>query len=416
MSAPRTTALHGSTAGEAHDRRVSCPYCGQQFPLTAALAEELASHVLAGKEPALREEITRHLQAQYAGELQGMQDRLREQKEIGKRDSEEIKKLRDTEVQLRQDRRKLQDDRDALAAEKERMRDEIRKQEREAADQRAQELYESQLRQKDEAHTTAIRELEDKLKRVNTQLDEARRKGATGSRQEEGFTRQDLFAEELRRRFPADEITVIPRGMAGADVTQAVRVSGHDCGVILWECKRAATWSGTWIGKLADDVAETRATLGVIVSEELPASMEGSGLVDGIWVTGYPHASTLAAGLREAVTTAWRHELANAGREDAAAKVYDYIATGGFADRYAAAVRALDEQVEVLRREKRYYERAWAQREQQIDKTRAGLAGMVADLVRIGAELPSTALAELPAADLPAFPQAEAPALSAASG
>lgn len=251
---------------------------------------------------------------------------------------------------------------------------------------------------------------------MNTQLDEARRKGATRSRQEEGFTRQDLFAEELRRRFPTDEITVTPRGMPGADVTQTVRVSGHDCGVILWECKRAATWSGTWIGKLADDVVKARADLGVIVSEELPASMEGSDLVDGIWVTGYPHAATLAAGLREAVTTAWRHRLANAGREDTAAKAYDYIATGGFGDRYAAAERALDEQVEVLRRERRYYERAWAQREQQIDKARANLAGIVADLVRIGAELPSTTLAELPATDLPALPQAEIPALTSVSG
>jgi hypothetical protein len=345
-----------------------------------------------------------------------MQDKVREQEEALKRDSEEIKKLRATEAQLRQERRKLQDERDALETEKERMRDEIRKQERETADRKAQDRYESELRQKDEAHATAIRELEDKLKRVNAQLDEARRKGATGSRQEEGFTRQDLFAEELQRRFPADEIMVTPRGMAGADVSQIVRVGGHECGVILWECKRAANWSGTWIGKLADDVTKASAGVGVIVSEELPVDMEGSGLVDSIWVTDYAHAPTLAAGLREAVTTAWRHKLANAGRDNAAAKVYDYITTGGFADRYGAAERALDEQVEVLRREKRYYERAWAQREQQIEKTRANLAGMVADLVRIGAELPSTTLAELPAADLPALPDAEVPALSSASG
>lgn len=117
-------------------------------------------------------------------------------------------------------------------------------------------------------------------------------------------------------------------------------------------------------------------------------------------LTDYGHASTLAAGLREAVTTAWRHKLANAGRNDTAAKVYDYIATGGFADRYAAAERALDAQLETLRKEKRYYTHSWAQREQQIDKTRANLTGIVADLIRIGAELPSTAIAELPAADL----------------
>jgi len=185
-----------------------------------------------------------------------------------------------------------------------------------------------------------------------------------------------------------------------------VRLGGRDCGVIVWECKRAANWSGNWIGKLADDVTKAGASVGVIVSAELPTGMDNSGLVDGIWVTDYPHAPTLAAGLREAVTTAWRYKLANASRDDTAAKVYDYIATGGFADRYAAAERALDAQLETLRKEKRYYAQSWVQREQQIEKTHANLIGMVGDLIRVGAELPDTALAELPASDLGHVPRA----------
>jgi len=406
MSSPHSARLAVSPDRESRFQMVTCPACGQQFPLTDAVAEELAGHVLAGKEPALRDQIVKDVQAQHAHELQDMQQKLREQEQALKQDSDVIKKFRDGEVRLRQDRRKLEDDRDALLAEQERMRDQIRGQERKVAEQKAQERYETQMREKVEAHATEIREFEDKLKRVNSQLDEARRKSATGSRQEEGFARQDLFAEELGRRFPTDEITVVPRGMAGADVTQAVRVGGYDCGVILWECKRAANWSGTWIGKLADDVARAGANLGVIVSEELPGGMESSGTVDGIWVTSYQHALTLAAGLREAVTTAWRHQLANAGRDDAAAKVYNYIATGGFADRYAAAERALDDQLEILRKEKRYYSQAWAQREQHIEKTHLNLAGIVADLVFVGAELPSTALAELPKADPPGIPGA----------
>jgi hypothetical protein len=411
MSTPHTTPPAGSSACGSHDQMVTCPRCGEQFPLTDALAEELAGHVLAGKETALREQIAKDLHGRYAHDLQDMRDRLREQEEVRQQDTEVIKKLRESEVQLRQERRKLEDDRDALQAEKERMRDEIRKQERAEAERKTQERFESELRKKEEGHAVAIRELEEKLNRVNTQLDEARRKGAAGSRQEEGFTQQDLFAEELRRRFPADEITVTPRGMAGADVTQTVRAGGHDCGVILWECKRAASWSGNWIGKLADDVTKASANLGVIVSDELPASLDSSGLVDSIWVTDFRHAPTLAAGLREAITTAWRHQLANAGRDNAAAKVYDYIATGGFADRYTAADRALDAQLETLRKEKRYYTQSWAQREQQIEKTRGNLTGMVADLVRIGAELPPTALAELPATDLAVLPQPGVPAL-----
>jgi hypothetical protein len=413
MSASQSTAPVEGAARETHDQMVTCPRCGQQFPLTDAVAEELAGHVLAGKETALRAQIASDLRARHAHDLEDMQRRLREQDQALQQDSEVIKKLRADEVQLRQDRRKLEDDRDALQAEQERMRDEIRKQERAEAERKTQERYEAERRQQDEAHAVQLRELEEKLNRVNTQLDEARRKGATGSRQEEGFTQQDLFAEELERRFSDDKITVTPRGVAGADVTQAVRLGGHDCGAILWECKRAANWSGTWIGKLADDVTKAGADMGVIVSGELPAGLDNSGLVDSIWVTDYRHAPTLAAGLRTAVITAWRHKVANAGREDAAAKVYDYIATGGFADRYEAAERALDAQLETLRKEKRYYTQSWAQREQQIEKTRANLTGMVGDLIRAGAELPATALAELPAAVAVPSP-AGVPALTAA--
>lgn len=195
-----------------------------------------------------------------------------------------------------------------------------------------------------------------------------------------------------------------------------MRLGGRDCGLLVWECKRAAKWNGAWIGKLAEDAAKAGASLAVIVSEELPSGLDGSGLVDGIWVTDYRHALTLAAGLREAVITAWRYKLASAGRDDAASKVYDYIATGGFADRYAAAERALDAQLETLRKEKQYYARSWAQREQQIDKTRANLTGMVADLIVAGAELPSTALAELPSAEVAVVePGSGAPALLPAS-
>lgn len=71
--------------------------------------------------------------------------------------------------------------------------------------------------------------------------------------------------------------------------------------------------------------------------------------------------------------------------------------------------------METLRKEKRYYGQSWAQREQQIGKTWANLVGMVADLVRVGAELPSTALAELPAADLAVLPPGDVPALPISS-
>ena len=60
------------------------------------------------------------------------------------------------------------------------MRDEIRQQERDEAERKSRERHGEELRQKDEAHALQVRELEEKLNRVNSQLDEARRKGTRG--------------------------------------------------------------------------------------------------------------------------------------------------------------------------------------------------------------------------------------------
>ena len=83
-----------SPVRESHDQLVTCPHCGRQFPLTDALAEELAGQVLAGKEPALRDEIAKDVRAQYAQDLQEMQARLGEQEETLQQNSEVIKELK----------------------------------------------------------------------------------------------------------------------------------------------------------------------------------------------------------------------------------------------------------------------------------------------------------------------------------
>ena len=60
-SASRTTSGVVSPERESHDQLGTWPCRGQQFPLTDALAEELAGHLPAGKKPALREQIARWL-------------------------------------------------------------------------------------------------------------------------------------------------------------------------------------------------------------------------------------------------------------------------------------------------------------------------------------------------------------------
>ena len=92
MPASHTAPSAGSPARESL-QPVTCPRCGEQFPLTEALAEELAGHVLAGKEAALREQIGKDLGARYAQDMQEMQDRVREQDAALRQDSKVINEV-----------------------------------------------------------------------------------------------------------------------------------------------------------------------------------------------------------------------------------------------------------------------------------------------------------------------------------
>jgi hypothetical protein len=397
---------------------VRCPHCGREVQLDEAIAHQLAAPMRAGWEAEMRQQIGEQVRAAYASDLEAQRTEREElEGRLRQRDSQ-IKELKAQEAGLLRDRRKLEDEKEDLEREKERMRDEIRKQERADAEHRArehaeedlrrtQESYQEQLRRKDEEHGTRTRQLEDQLKRVRAQLEEAQRKSGTGSRQQEGLARQDLFGEELRRRFPADLVKVTPVGKRGPDVTQIVRVGHLDCGVILWECKRATKWANEWPHKLAGEVRRAGARFGVIVSEVLPAGMDGSGTAGDIWACDYSHAWDLVAGLRQAIIAVYRHEAANAARAGIAGKVYDYIATGGFEARYKAMEQALDRLRQELDQDQRSTQQRWKRLQRIMDEIREqGLQGIVLDIIGLGGDIPPAARGEIPADTPPELPAA----------
>lgn len=387
---------------------VRCPHCGEQIQLDEAIAHQLAAPMRADWEAEMRQQIGDELRTAWSSDLEAQQEKHEELERRVREQDSEIKELRAQETSFLRDRRKLEDEKEDLEREKERMRDEIRKQERTDADRRArqraddelrraEERYQEQLRGKDEEHDTRTRQLEGQLNRVRTKLEEAQRKSGTGSRQQEGLARQDLFGEELQRRFPADLITVTPAGKRGPDVTQVVRAGRLDCGVILWECKRTAAWSTEWPRKLASEVRKAGARFGVIVSEILPATMDGSGQAGDVWACDYGHAWDLATGLRQAIIAVYRHEAANAARAGVAGRVYDYFATGGFEARYKAMEQAIDRLSHELDQDQRATHQRWKRLERITDEIRdQGLRGIVLDIIGLGGDIPPAAQAEFP--------------------
>ncbi|MGO9277565.1 MAG: DUF2130 domain-containing protein [Streptosporangiaceae bacterium] len=375
--------------------------------LDEAIIHQLAAPLRAGWQEEIRQQIGDEVRATHARDLKDERAKRGELEDTLKERDQQIKELRDEEAKLRRERRKLEDEKSDLERAKERMRDEIRKQERADADARSKQRVEDELRQKesdfkeqlrlrDEDHEVKKRQLEDQLKRVKAQLDEAQRKTDSGVRQQEGIARQDLFGEELRRRFPDDLITVAGVGKRGPDVTQVVRVGNLSCGVILWECKRTAAWKTEWASKLGAEVRAANARFGVIVSETLPTGTEGSSHIGDVWACDFGHAWDLAVGLRQAIIAVYRHESANAARSGIAGKVYDYIATGGFEARYKAMEHAIDRLAAELDQDQRVSQQRWKRLQAiTVEIREQGLQGIVLDIIGLGGEIPPAARAEL---------------------
>jgi hypothetical protein len=380
-------------------RSITCPNCKQVIRLDEALRQHVAADLIARREAQLRQQAEKEASEKVSAEIAKQQAKLSEQDERLEELGGLLKQQQEEEKQLRRKQRDLEDQKAAWDVERERMRNEIRAQEREQAQKNQQQLYDELIRRKVDGHQTEVHQLRQQIERMKTQAEETARRGATGSRQEEGVARQDVFAEELRSRFPDDEVTVAQRGRPGPDVTQRVRVGRHDFGVIVWECKRTAKWSPAWPGKLAGDMRAAGAGVGVIVSEVLPPGMDGSGRADDIWVCDFQSAVHLAAGLRWVLIAAAQYEAANAARSGSAAKVYDYVATGGFASRCEAISHAVETMTKTLAKEKRYYELRWREWEKHIGTVVASLYGIAGDLVGLGAEIPPPLRAELPEAD-----------------
>jgi hypothetical protein len=242
---------------------------------------------------------------------------------------------------------------------------------------------------------------------LKSSLDDMKRKADQGSTEIQGKVLELDFEEQLRRIFHLDDIQPVPRGIRGADLVQMVRnPAGSDCGSIIWETKNTKAWSPGWITKLKDDMAETRASLAILVTVALPEGIARFGQFDGVWVTDPLSALPLAAALRQQLLQLERERQASTGKTVKMEMLYSYLAGNEFKGRVEGIVEAFTSLQDQLQRERRAMEKNWKEREKQIERVIKNTVGLYGDMQGIiggqiptidALELESKALVEAPA-------------------
>lgn len=253
----------------------------------------------------------------------------------------------------------------------------------------------------DEKYGLKFAEYEKQLSDTKKALEEAQRKAAQGSQQNQGEVLELDLENRLTSEFPLDQIVEVKKGQRGADVKQIVHnQSGVSCGILLWETKNGK-WQPAWVPKFKQDIREATASIGVIVSQEMPAEMGDMKHLDAnVWVVKPRLATVLATALRATILQVAAANKNNQGKDAKMEALYQFLVGPEFRHRIEAIVENYGTLQSEIEKEKRAAALRWAHQEKAIRNVIDNTIGMYGDFQGItNRALPRIETLELPSGD-----------------
>lgn len=370
------------------DPTITCPNCKTEIKLTESLAAPLLESTrrqfekqIADKDAEVAETLkaeratiavaeAKKARGALADEIAKAQEEKSAADELLKDREAKLAEARKNELELRQDRQRLQDEKEQFELDKQRAIDAERAKIRESAQKDADEQARLKLAEKDKTITD-----------LQVKLQDALRKAEQGSQQLQGEVQELEIENILRGKFPKDAIESVPKGIHGGDVLHRVFGSlPQCCGTILWESKRTKNWSDGWLAKLREDQRAAKAEFAIIVSQVLPKDVETFDLIDGVWVTSPRNVIPVAIALRYSIIELAMARQAGEGQQGKMELVYQYLTGPRFRHRVQAIVEKFSDMHDDLEKERKTMTKLWAKREAQIRCVIESTAGMYGDL------------------------------------
>lgn len=373
--------------------QISCPKCGHEFYIEDVLAHQIEEKY---KEE-LNENISK-IEAEYEEKediLSKKEQKLKKQesdieKQVVKRTKEESKK-KEKEIK-KQIEQEFEEQITSLKEENEEVNQNVKKlknieiqneklkREIEEQSQNLELEYEIRLnekiKEKEESITKRefgkvdfkLKEKEKIIEDLSKQITEMHRKAEQGSVQLQGEVQEIAIEELLSSTFTNDLIEEVKKGAKGADVVHTILNNGCECGKILYESKRTKTFSNSWIEKLKNDAINAKANICVIVTETLPNDIDKIGFYDGVWICSFTDLKSIALLLRESLIAIDAVYIAQSNKGDKMEMLYDYLTGNEFKLQLEAMVEGFSNLQDSYIKEKRAMERLWKQREKQLEK------------------------------------------------
>jgi len=284
------------------------------------------------------------------------------------------KTLMAKENEIREQAKKLAEDRAQAMLEEETRKQKFHQEQREIElESRLKRMLatekEEALRKAEQQRQMEVAELTKKLNDQQKLAEEMQRKANQGSMQTQGEVAELALEDQLRRFFPDDEVQEVPKGITGADCMLEVRNSfRQSCGKIVFESKRAKHFTSNWIDKLKSDCMRVQGDCAVLVTEVLPPGIDQMGLYEGVWVCRFHEIAPLVTVLRHGLLQIQLVKASQENKGDKMNLLYDYLTGNEFRQTVEAIVESFADMKGQLEKEKRQFTKIWAEREKQIER------------------------------------------------
>ncbi len=253
----------------------------------------------------------------------------------------------------------------------------VRKEAGEEATQQARaDLERMQLEKQNElADLRAILQADRDQALLNTQAEFAREREAWQKkimemdRQLQQKTANDIgegaevnLYEKLKEAFPADAISRIKKGQPGADIRHDIVHKGEVCGRIVYDSKSRQDWKTTYVTKLREDQLEAQAEHAILATTVFPTGKKELCIVSDVVVVNPARATHIVHILRQAMIAMHVRGLSMKQRGDKTDRLYKFITSRAYAQRFDQVTQLTDEVLELDAQEKKAHDSVWKKR------------------------------------------------------
>jgi len=312
-----------------------------------------------------------------ASEREAFEGKVKAEREaLKKKNEEQLETLRNALEKAKADKEALE--RYAKEAQKQAVSEAVQKKEREMAKKAELDLAGARAALKAEHDKQMLKQVAE----ANRDKEAALKKTKELERKLEAKTANSLgdgaeidIYEDLKEAFEGkgDKIKRVLKGQSGPDIVHEVTSKGAPCGKIVLDSKNRQGWQNSYTSKLHDDMVEAKADYAILPSVVFPQGKRELWIQDGVIVVSPARVVELVRILRNALIRFHQITKSNEERSEKKSKLYDFINSEQFKQKFGDAGKLTDDLSEIDAKEHDAHTKVWEKRHEVVKKMKAVL-------------------------------------------